>query len=84
MTAHGRGGRDDEELKRYLARVMVRPLEHVGIRLREYDPAWAERFRREATTIREVLDGRELRIEHIGVHCRPLARSPSPSSTSCW
>ncbi len=60
------GARDDEELERYLAEVMVGPAEHADIRLRDYDPAWAERFRREATRIHEALGGRELRIEHIG------------------
>jgi len=60
------GARDDEELERYLAEVTVGPAEHADIRLRDHDPAWAERFRREATRIHEALDGRELRLEHIG------------------
>ena len=60
------GARDDEELERYLAEVMVGPAEHADIRLRDYDPAWAERFRREAARIHETLGGRKLRIEHIG------------------
>jgi GrpB-like predicted nucleotidyltransferase (UPF0157 family) len=60
------GARDDEELERYLAAVMVGPAEHADIRLRDHDPVWAERFRREAARIHEALGGRELRIEHIG------------------
>jgi GrpB-like predicted nucleotidyltransferase (UPF0157 family) len=60
------GARDDEELQRYLAEVMVGPAEHTDILLSEYDPAWAERFRREAARIHEALGGRELLIEHIG------------------
>ncbi len=57
---------DDEELERYLAEVMVGPLEPAEIRLQDYDPAWPERFRREAAGIHEALRGRERRIEHIG------------------
>ena len=57
---------DDDGLERYLAEVMVGPPEHVDIRLHDYDPAWPERFRREAARIHEALSGHELRIEHIG------------------
>jgi GrpB-like predicted nucleotidyltransferase (UPF0157 family) len=57
---------DDDELERYLAEVMVGPLEAADIRLQDYDPAWPERFRREAAGIHEALGGRERRIEHIG------------------
>jgi GrpB-like predicted nucleotidyltransferase (UPF0157 family) len=60
------GARDDEELERYLAEVLVGPAEHADVRLQDHDPAWAERFHREAATIHEALGGRELRIEHIG------------------
>jgi GrpB-like predicted nucleotidyltransferase (UPF0157 family) len=60
------GGRDEEELERYLAEVMVGPAEHADIRLQDHDPAWVERFRREAARIHEALGGRESRIEHIG------------------
>jgi GrpB-like predicted nucleotidyltransferase (UPF0157 family) len=58
--------RDDEELEGYLAEVMIGPLERADIRLADYDPAWPERFRREAAGIHAALGGRELSIEHIG------------------
>ena len=71
------GEHADEELERYLAEVMVGPPEHAAIRIRPYDPAWPERFAREAAGIRDVLGGRELRIEHIGSTSVPgLAAKP--------
>jgi GrpB-like predicted nucleotidyltransferase (UPF0157 family) len=60
------GPREDEELGRYLTEVMIGPPEHVDIRICDYDPAWPERFRREAVRIDEALGGRQRLIEHIG------------------
>jgi GrpB-like predicted nucleotidyltransferase (UPF0157 family) len=69
--------RDDEELERYLAEVMIVTLEQIDIRLCDYDPAWPERFRQEAARIHEALGGRERRIEHIGSTSVPgLAAKP--------
>ena len=69
--------REDEELERYLAEVMVGPLEHVPIVIEEYDPAWPARFRAEAGRIRAALGGRERRIEHVGSTSVPgLAAKP--------
>ena len=71
------GSRPDEELERRLDQVIIGPPEHVGIELHEYDPAWPERFRREAARIHAALGGRELRIEHIGSTSVPgLAAKP--------
>lgn len=58
--------RDDEGLERYLAEVMVGLLEPADIRLQDHDPAWPERFCREAARINGALGGRGWRIEHIG------------------
>jgi GrpB-like predicted nucleotidyltransferase (UPF0157 family) len=70
------GVHDDEKLERYLAEVTVGPLEHVEVRIVEYDPAWAEQFRREAERIRGAL-GRDARVEHIGSTSVPgLAAKP--------
>jgi GrpB-like predicted nucleotidyltransferase (UPF0157 family) len=69
--------RPDEELERRLDQVIVGPAEHVGIEVHEYDPAWPERFRREAARIHAALGGRELRTEHIGSTSVPgLAAKP--------
>jgi GrpB-like predicted nucleotidyltransferase (UPF0157 family) len=37
-----------------------------SIELADYDPAWAELFRREAERIRAILGERVLQIEHVG------------------
>ena len=69
--------RDDEELEHDLAEVLVGPPEHVAVLLQDYDPAWPERFRREAARIHAALGGRERRIEHIGSTSVPgLAAKP--------
>jgi GrpB-like predicted nucleotidyltransferase (UPF0157 family) len=71
------GPRGDEELERYLAEVVVGPLEQVSVTLQEYDPAWPERFRGEAERIHAALGGGERRIEHIGSTSVPgLAAKP--------
>jgi GrpB-like predicted nucleotidyltransferase (UPF0157 family) len=71
------GERADEGLEEYLAAVMIGPPEHVAIRICDYDPAWPERFAREAAVIRETLGDRELRVEHIGSTSVPgLAAKP--------
>lgn len=68
--------RDDDELERYLAEVMVGPLEQVEIRVVDYDLAWPERFRHEAARIRAAL-GDGVRVEHIGSTSVPgLAAKP--------
>jgi len=67
----------DEELERYIADVMVGPLEHVPILITEYDARWPGRFRAEAERISAALDGRARRIEHIGSTSVPgLAAKP--------
>ncbi len=38
----------------------------VAVEIHDYDPAWAERFRRYGTALREALGERALRIDHIG------------------
>jgi GrpB-like predicted nucleotidyltransferase (UPF0157 family) len=68
--------RDDRELERYLDEVTVGPLEPADIRLTGYDPAWPERFRREAARIHAAL-GDGARVEHIGSTAVPgLAAKP--------
>lgn len=43
------------------------PQRHDGpIALREYDPAWPDRFLHEARRIREALGNRALQLEHVG------------------
>lgn len=59
-------GADSDEER--LAQVTVggpRPLAG-RISLRGYDPAWPERFEREAARIRAVLGDRVVRLEHVG------------------
>jgi GrpB-like predicted nucleotidyltransferase (UPF0157 family) len=57
--------------------VLIGGPEHVEIVIVEYDPAWPERFEREATTIAGALGDRALRIEHIGSTSVPgLAAKP--------
>ena len=71
------GARPNEELEGYLAEVMIGPPEQVEIRICDYDPAWPERFAREAARIRGALGDRELRVEHIGSTSVPgLAAKP--------
>lgn len=56
---------------------MVGPPEHVAIEIHDHDPAWAERFRREAARIHEALEGRERLVEHMGSTAVPgLAAKP--------
>lgn len=45
--------------------------------LTEYDPAWPQRFAREAARVRAALAGRVLRLEHVGSTAVPgLAAKP--------
>jgi GrpB-like predicted nucleotidyltransferase (UPF0157 family) len=47
------------------------------IELRDYDPAWPDRYAREAARIREALKERVVRIEHVGSTSVPgLAAKP--------
>jgi GrpB-like predicted nucleotidyltransferase (UPF0157 family) len=65
------GAVDPRDVKAYddlLARVTVggpRPLAG-RIALRAYDPAWPERFEREAARSRAALGDRVVRLEHVG------------------
>jgi GrpB-like predicted nucleotidyltransferase (UPF0157 family) len=69
--------RSDEELDAYLPQVLIGELESPVIEVVDYDPAWAQRFRREAATIHKALGGRERLLEHVGSTAVPgLAAKP--------
>ena len=69
--------RSDEELEEYLRQVLIGELERPVIEVVDHDPAWAQRFTREAALIHEALGGREQLIEHVGSTAVPgLAAKP--------
>ncbi len=55
-----------DDLEAYLGDVLIGGLEPGGIVLAAHDPAWAVRYEREATMIREALGTSALRVEHVG------------------
>jgi GrpB-like predicted nucleotidyltransferase (UPF0157 family) len=56
----------EPELEGHLRQVLVRGLQPVRVELVEPDPAWPDHYERYAATLRDVLGGRLLLIEHIG------------------
>ena len=76
------GARPNEELEGYLAEVMIGPPEQVEIRICDYDPAWPERFAREAARIRDASATGSC-ASSTSAPPRCPASPPSRSSTSC-
>jgi GrpB-like predicted nucleotidyltransferase (UPF0157 family) len=76
------GARDPNDLAAYeaaLAKVTVGPIEPLPepITLCDYDPAWPERYAREAARINAALGDRVTRLEHVGSTSVPgLAAKP--------
>jgi hypothetical protein len=61
-------GAGNTEFERRLREVTVGEPERLTQRLRlaDYDPAWGERYDREAARIRQALGTRARRLEHVG------------------
>jgi GrpB-like predicted nucleotidyltransferase (UPF0157 family) len=67
----------EDPLEEQLREVLIGDVEPRAIVIADYDPAWAERFRREEVKIRKVLGETALAVEHIGsTSVRGLAAKP--------
>ena len=67
----------NDPIEERLREVLIGEIESPAIVVMDYDPAWAERFRREAAKIRAALGEAALAIEHIGSTSVPrLAAKP--------
>lgn len=68
---------ETDPLQDRIEAVLIGDIEPMEIVVVDYDPAWPERFRREAAKIRDALGDVALRIEHIGSTAVPgLAAKP--------
>jgi GrpB-like predicted nucleotidyltransferase (UPF0157 family) len=67
----------NDPIEERIREVVIGEVESPAIVIADYDPAWAERFRREAAKIRAALGEAALAIEHIGSTSVPgLAAKP--------
>jgi GrpB-like predicted nucleotidyltransferase (UPF0157 family) len=67
----------NDPIEELIREVVIGEVESPAIVIADYDPAWAERFRREAAKIRAALGEAALAIEHIGSTSVPgLAAKP--------
>lgn len=71
------GSVSSDPIYEYARRVIIGETEPPAIVVADYDPAWGERFRREAAKIRAALGEAALNVEHIGSTSVPgLAAKP--------
>jgi hypothetical protein len=56
----------NDPIEERIREVVIGEIESPTIVVMDYDPAWAKRFRQEATKIRAALGEAALAIEHIG------------------
>ena len=67
----------EDPIEKRLREVIIGEIEAQPIAVVDYDPAWRERFLREAAKIREALGEATLQVEHIGSTSVPgLAAKP--------
>lgn len=67
----------DDTRDAYLNEVLIGGREHVAITIVDYDQQWPQRFEDNAERVRQVLGGKALSVEHIGLTSVPgLAAKP--------